>query len=87
MCLQLCIDHDSISLVASIPSIPQGFGLSSDVIFAKVHVVYIYHHNHTSLSPIGAHVHVHVHVRVHEKKPYLVAPDKLSDPWTALFRA
>ena len=24
---------------------------------------------------------------VHEKKPYLVGPDKLSDPWTALFRA
>lgn len=52
MCLQLCIDHDSISLVASIPSIPQGFGLSSDVIFAKVVHVYI----HTSLSPIGAYV-------------------------------
>ena len=24
---------------------------------------------------------------LHEKKPYLVGPDKLSDPWTALFRA
>ena len=23
----------------------------------------------------------------HEKKPYLVGPDKLSDPWTVLFRA
>ena len=23
---------------------------------------------------------------MHEKKTYLVGPDKLSDPWTALFR-
>ena len=51
VCLQLCIDRDSISLVASIPSIPQGFALSSDVIFAKV-----YYHNHTSLDPFEAHV-------------------------------
>ena len=26
-------------------------------------------------------------IHVHEKKTYLVGPDKLSDPWTALFRA
>ena len=23
---------------------------------------------------------------IHEQKPYLVGPDKLSDPWTVLFR-
>ena len=28
-----------------------------------------------------------IYTRIHEKKPYLVGPDKLSDPWTALFRA
>ena len=28
---------------------------------------------------------MHIHVHVHEQKPYLVGPDKLSDPWTVLF--
>ena len=30
---------------------------------------------------------VYVCIYIYVKKPYLVGPDKLSDPWTALFRA
>ena len=29
----------------------------------------------------------YVLISMHMKKPYLVGPDKLSDPWTVLFQA
>ena len=74
------------------------FGMSRDIItnsnITKAFIVNPCDSCNTDVdTPLNA-IHVTVYrdlrnfiLNVHEQNQYLVGPDKLSDPWTALFRA